>query len=306
MRPQRHGRPVPHPGRGSVPPGRGSVASGRGSVASGRREPTSALQRGGIGGEQVEGIQAVRELLVAHRRRVVSVTISDPTGRSIPLAEIAELASHASYTLQGGAEAGVQVRYVDRHDLERLAESDSPQGVVAFAEAFEGRELASLVHREPGQPPPFLVVLDGVTDPHNLGAVMRSALGAGATGLVIPKHRSARLTPAALKAAAGAAEHLPLIAVAGVPAALRQLDQAGLWTVGLDSSGPTGIWDLAISDEPLALVLGAEGGGLSSLTVRRCRVLASIPLAGPLGSLNVSVAAAIACFEVARRRAGNR
>lgn len=287
-----------HPPRRGRPPG----ASGRGP-ASGRGS-TSGFEWGGIGGEQVEGIQAVRELLVARRRRVISVTISDPGGHSSPLGEIAELASRASYTLEGGAEEGVEVRYADRHDLERLAGSDAPQGVVAFAEALQGHALGALMTHDPGQPAPFLVVLDGVTDPHNLGAVMRSALGAGATGLVIAKHRSARLTPAALKAAAGAAEHLRLAVVGGVPAALHQLDQAGLWTVGLDSSGPTGIWDLAVTDEPLALVLGAEGGGLSPLVVRRCGVLASIPLAGPLGSLNVSVAAAVACFEVARRRAG--
>ena len=250
----------------------------------------------------------MRELLVARRRRVISVTISDPSGRSEPLAEIAQLASRASYQPDGAAEHSgaprhVEVRYVEREVLERLAVSDAPQGVVAFAEAIESTELSSLTTRDVGEPTPFLVVLDGITDPHNLGAVMRSALGSGVTGLVIPKHRSARLSPAALKAAAGAAEHLPIAEVAGVPAALRQLDQDGVWTVGLDSAATTVIWELAVADQPLALVLGAEGGGLSPLTARRCRAMAGIPLQGPLGSLNVSVAAAVACFEVARRRA---
>ena len=272
---------------------------GGGAPVSGRR---------GIGGEQVEGVQAVRELLVARRRRVISVTISDPSGRSEPLAEIAQIAASASYQPDrppehSGAPRHVEVRYVEREVLERLAVSDAPQGVVAFAEAIESTELSSLTTRGVGGPTPFLVVLDGITDPHNLGAVMRSALGSGVTGLVIPKHRSARLSPAALKAAAGAAEHLPIVEVAGVPAALRQLDQDGVWTVGLDSSATTVIWELAVADQPLALVLGAEGGGLSPLTARRCRTMAGIPLQGPLGSLNVSVAAAVACFEVARRRA---
>ena len=310
------------PGRGRRPAGasgsargaggsaRGAGGSARGAGGGQRRSGGGAPVSGhrGIGGEQVEGVHAVRELLVARRRRVISVTISDPTGRSEPLGEIAQLAARASYQPDGpagqsGPPRHVEVRYVERDVLDRLAVSDAPQGVVAFAEAIESHELSSLTTGGVGGPTPFLVVLDGITDPHNLGAVMRSALGSGVTGLVIPKHRSARLSPAALKAAAGAAEHLPIVEVAGVPAALRQLDQDGVWTVGLDSSATTVIWELAVADQPLALVLGAEGGGLSPLTARRCRTMAGIPLQGPLGSLNVSVAAAVACFEVARRRA---
>ena len=288
---------------------RGAGGSARGAGGGQHRGGGAPVPgRRGIGGEQVEGVQAVRELLVARRRRVISVTISDPTGRSEPLGEIAQLAASASYQAGGLAERSgpprhVEVRYVERDVLERLAVSDAPQGVVAFAEAIESHELSSLTASGVGEPTPFLVVLDGITDPHNLGAVMRSALGSGVTGLVIPKHRSARLSPAALKAAAGAAEHLPIAEVAGVPAALRQLDQDGVWTVGLDSAATTVIWELAVADQPLALVLGAEGGGLSPLTARRCRAMVGIPLQGPLGSLNVSVAAAVACFEVARRRA---
>ncbi len=298
------------PGRGRRPAGAGGGARGAQGAGGGQRRGGGAPVSGrrGIGGEQVEGVQAVRELLVARRRRVISVTISDPSGRSEPLAEIAQLASRASYQPDGAAEHSgaprhVEVRYVEREVLDRLAVSDAPQGVVAFAEAIESHELSTLTTRDVGGSTPFLVVLDGITDPHNLGAVMRSALGSGVTGLVIPKHRSARLSPAALKAAAGAAEHLPIVEVAGVPAALRQLDQDGVWTVGLDSAAATVIWELAVADQPLALVLGAEGGGLSPLTARRCRAMAGIPLQGPLGSLNVSVAAAVACFEVARRRA---
>ncbi|MBO0747707.1 MAG: 23S rRNA (guanosine(2251)-2'-O)-methyltransferase RlmB, partial [Acidimicrobiaceae bacterium] len=162
--------------------------------------------------------------------------------------------------------------------------------------------LDRLTGTRPGRPAPFLVVLDGVTDPHNLGAVMRSALSAGATGLVIGRHRAARLTPTAVKAAAGAAEHLPIALVGGIPAALNELRSAGVWTVGLDASGSGTVWELEVATEAVALVLGAEGRGLSSLVRQRCEVVVGIPMAGPLESLNVSAAAAVACFEVARRR----
>ncbi|MGC8513647.1 MAG: 23S rRNA (guanosine(2251)-2'-O)-methyltransferase RlmB [Acidimicrobiales bacterium] len=268
-----------------------------------RRGPGQDGERSGIGGEQVEGVHAVRELISAGRRRVRSVMIADPTGHSKQLSEIESMCSQVRYPTSPGGDGRILVRHVERHELDRVAASDAPQGVVALAEPLSEVQLGSLVERTPGASAPFLVVLDGVTDPHNLGAIMRSCLGAGATGLVLPRHRSARLGPAALKAAAGAAEHLRIATVAGVPAAVRQLEKAGIWTVGLDASGPAGIWDLAVADEPLALVLGAEGAGLSPLTVARCGIVASIPLQGPLGSLNVSVAAAVACFEVARRRA---
>jgi 23S rRNA (guanosine2251-2'-O)-methyltransferase len=184
-----------------------------------------------------------------------------------------------------------------------MALTEAPQGVVARAAPIQESDLADLVVRRAGGGAPFLVVLDGVTDPHNLGAVMRSALSAGATGLVIGRHRAARLTPAAVKAAAGAVEHLRVARVAGIPAALTSLVEAGIWTVGLDAGSPDSLWDLQIAREPLALVLGAEGRGLSRLTSQRCDVAVKIPLSGPLESLNVSVAAALACFEVARKRA---
>jgi 23S rRNA (guanosine2251-2'-O)-methyltransferase len=221
---------------------------------------------------------------------VRQVLIAEGAARSDALDEIAELA---------GA-AGVPVRWVGRDRIDAAAGTDAPQGVVAVAAPLPERTLGELTATER----PFLVVLDGVTDPHNLGAVMRSALCAGATGVVVGRHRAASLTPAAVKAAAGAVEYLPVAPVAGIPAALGELRQAGLWTVGLDADGPTSVWDLAVATEPIALVLGAEGRGLSPLARSRCDVLASIPLAGPLDSLNVSAAAALACFEVARRRRG--
>lgn len=240
----------------------------------------------------MEGRQAVRELLRAGRRRVRQVLVDAGVGEAGPLAEVVALAEGK----------GVPVRRVPRARIEAEAASDAPQGVIAHAEALQPADLDRLTGARHGRPAPFLVVLDGVTDPHNLGAVMRSALSAGATGLVIGRHRAARLTPTAIKAAAGAAEYLPVALVAGIPAALSELAEAGVWTVGLDASGSANVWGLEVATEPVALVLGAEGRGLSPLARQRCELVVGIPMAGPLDSLNVSAAAAVACFEVARRR----
>jgi 23S rRNA (guanosine2251-2'-O)-methyltransferase len=150
--------------------------------------------------------------------------------------------------------------------------------------------------------PPFLLVLDGVTDPHNLGAVLRSALGAGVTGIVLPKHRSAHVTPTVAKAAAGAIEHLEIALVPGIPSALERLSRLKVWSVGLAADGDADLDDVQVLTEPVALVLGAEGAGLSSLTRARCDVVARIELTGPVESLNVSAAGAVACFAVSRAR----
>jgi 23S rRNA (guanosine2251-2'-O)-methyltransferase len=148
------------------------------------------------------------------------------------------------------------------------------------------------------------LVLDGITDPHNLGAVLRSAECAGVTGIVLPRHRSVHLSPTVAKVAAGAIEYLPMALVAGIPTALQKLSSAGVWTVGLGGESKQALYDLPLGDQPVALVLGSEGAGLAALTRKRCDALASIPQHGTLSSLNVSTAAAIACFDVARQRSG--
>ena len=279
-RPSRGGRRnLPRPGQA------GGVAGRRGGS---RRAPAAD----DLGGEQVEGRQAVRELLRAGRRRVHQVFVAEGSDAAGPLAEILELTRAR----------GVAVRRVDRGQLDAMALTDAPQGVVARADPISGVDLDALTAPGPSGPAPFLVVLDGVTDPHNLGAVMRSAVSAGATGLVTGRHRSARLTPAALKAAAGAAEYLPVATVPGIPAALTALAAAGVWTVALDADAPTSLWDLRVASEPIALVLGAEGRGLGRLVRQRCDLVVEIPLVGPIESLNVSAAAALACFEIARGR----
>lgn len=150
--------------------------------------------------------------------------------------------------------------------------------------------------------PAFLLVVDGVTDPQNLGALFRSAECAGVSGILLARHRSAHVTPSVTKVAAGAVEHVGVALVPGIPAALEELKGLGVLTVGLDERGTEPVSSLRLGDGPIALVVGAEGRGLAHLSRQRCDVLARIPLHGAIESLNVSVAAAVAMFEVARQR----
>jgi 23S rRNA (guanosine2251-2'-O)-methyltransferase len=239
----------------------------------------------GLGGEQVEGRRAVLELLRAGKRRVRTVYVSTSVSRDENVDEI----------MTRGASA---VKVVPPERVAQLARTDVHQGVVAMASALRPADLDDLLAVGDA----FLVALDGVTDPRNLGAVMRSAETAGATGLVIPRHRSAHVTPAVTKTAAGAIEYLPIAVVGGIPAALERAARAGCWSVGLDEAGDRSLFDLDLADQPIVLVLGAEGRGLARLTRERCDVLVRIPMHGRVASLNVAAAATLACHEVARRR----
>ncbi|MDQ2651325.1 MAG: 23S rRNA (guanosine(2251)-2'-O)-methyltransferase RlmB, partial [Actinomycetota bacterium] len=236
--------------------------------------------------------QAVRELLLAARRKVQEIWLLAEMDGSPILDDIIHLAE---------AER-VPVREVGRAKFFAEARCEAPQGVLAKAAPLTEVLLDDLVATPPNGPAPFLVAVDGVTDPGNLGALLRSAECAGATGEVLPRHRAVHVTPTVTKSAAGAVEHLRFAIVGGLPAALQQLQKAGVWTVGLDGDGPVGLWSMPAADGPIALVLGAEGSGLSRLVKQRCDALVSIPLSGSLGSLNVAAAGALACFEVARAR----
>lgn len=257
------------------------------------REERRPEPRRGLGGEQVEGRHAVRELLLAGRRRTKDVWLADDVDDAPILGDILDLAE----------ELRVPVRRVSRAQLEAAARSEAPQGILAHAAPLPEADLDGLCRGRQGEPAPFLVCFDGITDPQNLGALLRTAVGAGATGAVLPRHRSASVTPTVAKAAAGAVEHLPIALVGGLPAALARAKDLGVWVVGLDEAGDTPLFELPLGPEPVALVLGAEGAGLGRLTRQRCDVVAAIPLRGPLPSLNVAAAGALSCFEIARRRA---
>jgi 23S rRNA (guanosine2251-2'-O)-methyltransferase len=246
-----------------------------------------------VGGDQVEGRQAVRELLLAGRRKVREIWLLADAEPSAILEDIVELA---------GAER-IPVREVARGKFFSEARCEAPQGVLAKADEVPEVLLDDLASSRSGGRPPFLLAVDGVTDPGNLGALLRSAECAGVTGVLLPRHRAVHVTPTVTKAAAGAVEHLRFAIVGGLPTALQQLRKQGVWVVGLDAGGTTGLWDLPAADGPICLVLGAEGAGLSRLVRQRCDEVVSIPLLGSLASLNVAAAAALACFEVARARA---
>jgi 23S rRNA (guanosine2251-2'-O)-methyltransferase len=233
----------------------------------------------------------VRELLLAGTRKVHEITLSADAERSDVVADIVDLAR----------ELRVPVTEVGRAKLDALSRTDAPQGVVARAAPLPEAELAALCGPDGGGPP-FLVALDGVTDPGNLGALLRIAECAGVTGVVLPRHRAVHVTPTVTKAAVGAVELLPMALVGGLPAAIETMKAADLWVVGLDAGGDTSIHDLAVADRAVCLVLGAEGKGLSRLVRERCDVVASIPLYGRLASLNVASAGAVACYEIARHR----
>jgi 23S rRNA (guanosine2251-2'-O)-methyltransferase len=238
-----------------------------------------------VGGAEVEGRRAVLELLRAGTRQVRSVWVSESVERDDLIDAIV-------------AAAGSKLRMVSPESLRATAQTDAPQGVIARADPLRSTDIDELL----ADPNAFLVALDGVTDPRNLGAIVRAAETAGVTGIVMPKHRSAPVSATAAKTAAGAIEYVPIALVGGIPAALERAKRAGVWTIGLDGDAKATLTELPFATEPLAVVLGAEGRGLAALTKKRCDTLARIPMRGVLGSLNVATAAAVACHEIARRR----
>ena len=278
-------------GRGGGPNRGANKGQGKGRPPGDHQR--SRRQQAGLGGDRVEGRQAVRELLLAGTRPVREVVVAagqNPTGA---LAQVLELA----------AELRVPVKEVARSKFESMANTEAPQGVIARAAPLAEHDLEELARPSDGRPP-FLLVLDGVTDPGNVGAALRTAECAGVTGAVLARHRAAHITPAAAKAAAGAVEHVPIAIVPGIPNALARLAELGVWTVGLDVAAPTTVYEISVASEAVALVVGSEGRGLSRLARQRCDLVAAIPMSGSLSSLNAAAAVAIGTFEVARHRKG--
>jgi 23S rRNA (guanosine2251-2'-O)-methyltransferase len=245
--------------------------------------------------EQIEGRRPVLEALRAGR--VISeLLVASGSHTSGVLAEIVRL----------GEQQAIPIRALPKRELESRAQTRNPQGVIALAASFGYATLGELVEgaRASGEPALF-VALDGITDPQNLGALARSTEAAGGHGLIVPQRRSAGVTPSAAKAAAGALEHLPVAHVTNLARALEELKKAGVWIVGLDASGDRTIYDLDVATDPLCLVVGGEGGGLSHLVRERADLVVSIPMGGRIASLNASAAGAVALFEIRRRRSGS-
>jgi len=194
----------------------------------------------------------------------------------------------------------VPVRFLERTELDRMAGNASHQGVVAVTSAKQYSDLDDVVGAKRGQYS-LVVVLDGVEDPHNLGAILRTADAAGADGIVIPERRAASVTGTVTKASAGASEHLPIAKVTNIARTVEELKERNLWTVGLDQRASQ-TYDALDYNMDCALVLGAEGKGLHDLVKRKCDFLVSIPMLGKVSSLNVSVAAAVVLYEIVRQR----
>ena len=194
---------------------------------------------------------------------------------------------------------GVPIRYETRRTLDQIACDDKHQGIVAVTAATVYRRLRDFLSKLQG--PGLLVVLDGVEDPHNLGAIIRSAHASGADALIVAERRSAPLSKTVAKAAAGALEYLPIVRVKNINRSLTALKQAGFWVFGLSENGSQH-YDQVDLVTSVALVLGGEGKGLHRITAEHCDALLRIPTSGPIASLNVSVAAGVVLFEAAKQR----
>lgn len=241
--------------------------------------------------DKLRGIHAVKEALEA-QRPIDRIAIAK--GRQdTRIEEIVQLARKNS----------IPVRFEDRNQLDRLANSKDHQGVVALAAARAAATLddilttANQAHGQIG----LIILLDGIEDPHNLGAIVRTALAAGAYGVVIPDRRSAGLTDTVARTSAGALAHLPVVKVTNLARAMEELKQAGYWLVGLDERADKTYTEVDYTS-PVGIVLGSEGQGLHELTRKRCDFVVSLPTTGPVKSLNASVAAGIVLFEAVRQR----
>ncbi|MCL2397835.1 MAG: 23S rRNA (guanosine(2251)-2'-O)-methyltransferase RlmB [Defluviitaleaceae bacterium] len=198
-------------------------------------------------------------------------------------------------------ELGVPVMLVPKEKLDAMSENGKHQGVIAFAPAYEYADLDTvLTNITQTNQQPFLIILDKIYDPHNLGAIIRTASAAGAHAVIIPKRRSAGITSAVVRASAGAVEHIPICRVANISQTIDRLKKQNIWIVGTDAAGQL-IYNTPLTGA-LALVIGNEGEGISRLVREKCDFLASIPMLGPTPSLNASVAAAVAMYEVLRRK----
>ena len=241
--------------------------------------------------DRFTGIHAVREALEAGSafdRIVIAKGRQDSR-----IEEIVQLAR----------ERDIPVRFEDRAQLDRLANSRDHQGVVAMAASREASTLEDiLAHANNSKNQPGLIVLlDGVEDPHNLGAVIRTALAAGAHGVIIPERRAAGLTDTVARASAGAIAHLPIAKVTNLARAMEELKEAGYWLVGLDEEAKQSYTEVDYTSAT-GIVMGSEGKGLHELTRKRCDFVVSLPTSGPVKSLNVSVATGVVLFEALRQR----
>ncbi len=238
---------------------------------------------------------------VVYGRRAVAEVLR--AGKTIDKLYVLRDAHGLQPIVQEARNAGAVLTFVDRTQLDHLAQATAHQGLVAvvsaatYAASFEDIVARAKERSEPL----FLVICESVEDPGNLGAILRSAEAAGAHGVVIPRRRSVGLTPAVAKASAGALSHLPVLRVAGIPSFLQMLKKENVWIYGTSATADSCLFDVDFSG-PCAIVLGSEGKGLSRLSTELCDFQVSIPMRGQIDSLNVSAAAAVLFYQVVRSR----
>jgi len=253
------------------------------------REPASAFETALSDELKIEGRNAVLEAFRAGRsidRVLVQENLSDGPIRSV---------------VRAAKETKTLVNYVAKDKLDKLSATGRHQGVIAFAAAMTYASLEDMLAlaQEKGEPP-FLIILDGIEDPHNLGAIIRTAEIAGAHGVIIARHHASGLTSTVMRTSAGALNYIPVAKVTNIKKTIDELKEKGLWFVCADMGGQT-MYDLDLKG-PIGVVVGAEGSGVSRLVKEACDFTAAIPMAGHVDSLNASVAAGILMYEIVRQR----
>ncbi len=238
--------------------------------------------------EILYGMHPVREALYAEKRAFHTLYVSEKKG-GIAKGEFLTLAEERGITLESPDESFFR------------GQERGHQGIAARVSKFQTTSIEEMVNASAKNGPSFFLLLDGINDPQNCGALMRSALCAGVQGVIMPSKRSVPLTPAVSKASAGALEHMPVTRVVNLVRSMQYLKDQGIWISGMDASATQTIWDADLAG-PTAIVVGNEGKGLRALVKKECDLLVSIPQTGPLGSLNASVAGALAMYEVVRQR----
>ncbi len=224
------------------------------------------------------------------------------TGRAIDKILYSDGDRNLSHIIAAAKQAGTVVSKCDRRKLDSLSRSGAHQGVIAFAAAHEYSTVDDILEyaKNTGRPP-LVVVCDEISDPHNLGAIIRSAEAAGAHGVIIPKRRNAGLTAVVAKVSSGALEHIPVARVSNISATLGELKKRGLWIYGTGLGATSSLYQTDLRG-PCAVVIGSEGDGMGRLVTECCDVVMSIPMLGKTQSLNASAAAAVVLFEVVRQR----
>lgn len=243
---------------------------------------------------QIEGKNSILEALKTNHP-IDKILISKDIGRHSTIAEILHLSK----------QKGVPLIYLEKSKLDNISQTKSHQGIIAYVpekEYVEVEDILSLAKKKNEQP--FIIILDSMEDPHNLGAILRSAEATGAHGIIIPKRRSVGLTPTVAKTSAGAIEYMSVAKVANLSNAISKLKKQNIWVIGIESKGKTSYikFDFKM---PIAIVIGSEGKGISRLVKENCDELLSIPMKGKITSLNASVAAAVVMYEVLKQRSGN-